>query len=393
MKTEAAPEMSRPEWVRSSQDPRTLRNLTLSSSILALILGGCAQYAPFDSVGSVRAQATQRLGDGSEVRVPFELDAEVLAVLAERYKPHPNELRRVEQVLDLIFGRVGLKYSLVPTRSAVETFRAAEGNCLSFVNLFVGIARRMRLNPFYVEVTDYSRWSYRDGQVVSQGHIVAGMFVRGELKTYDFLPYRSKSYRSFQPIDDLTATAHFYNNLGAEALMAGDLETARHNLEVAQKVAPSFVKAINNLGVLLGRYGRFEEARETFLRGLAIEPEDVALVTNLASVDVRLGRADEARELFTRIEGMNNSNPYFFLYQGESALAAGDLEKAGRLMAEALRRDTESPEVHVGLVKFYLASGDLVRARHHLGRALKLDATHQEALRYAAMLDRGAPSQ
>jgi Tfp pilus assembly protein PilF len=57
-------------------------------------------------------------------------------------------------------------------------------------------------------------------------------------------------------------------------------------------------------------------------------------------------------------------------------------------MAKALRQNTELPEVHVGLVKVYMALGELEKARHHLERALQLDATQEEALRYARLLGR-----
>ena len=55
-------------------------------------------------------------------------------------------------------------------------------------------------------------------------------------------------------------------------------------------------------------------------------------------------------------------------------------------MRQALRRESELPEVHVGLAKVFLAAGDLESARHHIDRALKLDATHTEARRFAALL-------
>ena len=71
---------------------------------------------------------------------------------------------------------------------------------IAVVNLFVGMAREVRLNPFYVEVTDFQRGSYRDGVVVSQGHIVAGMSVDGQLTTFDFLPYQAKAYRDFREL-------------------------------------------------------------------------------------------------------------------------------------------------------------------------------------------------
>jgi Flp pilus assembly protein TadD len=367
--------------------PRTsrLRPFALGASVLAAL--ACSQYRPFDSEGAVRSKAAERLSSSqsANIRVPFALSEPILEVLRES-RPNPNELRRVEWVLDFIFGRLNLRYSLLPTRDAVGTYAAQEGNCLSFVNLFVGIARQRRLNPFYVEVADYQKWSYRDGSVLSQGHIVAGMYVKNELKTYDFLPYRPKSYRSFNPIDDLQATAHFYNNLGAEALLEGNLDRAEEHLRLANQIAPDFVKAVNNLGVLLARRHRTDEAAALYQEGLALAPDDVALLSNLAALYQRAGRAEEAAALLSRMESVHNTNPFFFLYQAEVALANGQNGRAGDLLVEALRLDSEAPEIHLGLVKLYLALGDLERARHHLGRTLKLDATNREALRYAALL-------
>jgi Flp pilus assembly protein TadD len=361
---------------------------------LALALGACSQYQPFDSVAHLRGLYGERVDPraAEAIEIPFALNGEIRSVLDERYKPAPNELRRVEQVLDFIFRRVDLRYAQTPTRNARETYRAREGNCLSFVNLFVGVARHQRMNPFYVEVTDYQRWNYKEGMVISRGHIVAGMYVKGELKTYDFLPYRPKAYRDFKPIEDLTAAAHFYNNLGAEALMEGDLERALALLRTAHQIAPDFVKAANNLGVAHARSGDLGEAVETYRAGLESDPKDVALLTNLARAYQLLGRLDEASATLSQIEGENTTNPYFYVYQGELALARGEIQAALDYMAEALRRDSELPEVHLGLVKVYLESGNLERARHHLSRALRLDATNPEARRFAALLSAASDS-
>src|SRR4029079_3357108 len=133
-------------------------------------------------------------------------------------------------------------YELQPTRTAIETFHARKGNCLSFVNLFVGLARENHFNPFYGEVTDYQKWSHQAGMVVSQGHIVAGMYLDGELKTYDFLPNRPKAYRAFHPLDDSQAAGHYYNHICAEALLQGDLPRARQLIETASRIAPGFPK-------------------------------------------------------------------------------------------------------------------------------------------------------
>ena len=369
---------------------RALRRPRHLAALLAVgcVPVACVQYQDFDSAGHLRQQFTQRAGPdrAAGIEVPYEVTAELSSVLEQRMRQAPSERSKINEVLRFIFEDLDLRYSLTPTRNAVQTFETQQGNCLSFVNLFVGVARDRGLNPFYVEVTDYQKWNHREGMVVSQGHIVAGMYLEGELKTYDFLPYRPKSYRSFKPIDDLTAAAHYYNNLGAEALMAGDLPTALRHLEVATTIAPRFDKGLNNMGVALARSGQSDAALEWYGKGLEIDPENPMILTNLTRLYQQTGRAREADELLARLEASNESNPFFFVYQGEIALSRGENEKAIAYMTRALRQDSEIPEVHVGFVKVYVALGELDKAKHHLERALKLDATNQDALAYAKLI-------
>lgn len=357
---------------------------------LAFAAGCSTLPAPrnFDSTTYLQQQYAERLGPetAGRLRVPFEIEAAIVEAAEGRVNRGASERTRVQQVSDFIFGYVGLDYALTPTRSAVETFRHRQGNCLSFVNLFVGLGREYRLAPFYVEVEDYQRWNYSQGTVVSRGHIVAGLRVDGKLETFDFLPYRAKSYRSFQPIDDLKAAAHYFNNLAAEALLREDLERASELAEIAVGLAPWFDKALNNLGVTLLRRGEADAALEVLVRGLEQDPKNVALLTNAARVYQSLGRASEADEILSRLEQSHESSPFFFIYRAEAALAAGDFEAALDSMRQAFRRGSEIPEVHVGLAKVYLALGEREKALHHVERALRLDATHDEARKFAAML-------
>lgn len=353
------------------------------------LVAGCATQSPtFDSVSHLREEFSERtdLAAPEDILVPFELDEDLVALLDATMKPAPRETYRLEQVNDFIFRKLQLQYALRPTRNAMETYRAREGNCLSFVNLFIGVARHNRLAPFYVEVVDQQRWRHQNGMVLSQGHIVAGMYVSGELRTFDFLPYTPKSYKEFKPIDDLTATAHYYNNLAGEALLDDDVEAAEHYLAIATDLVPTFEKALNNLGVVLARKGEYDKALEAYHRGLESDASNVPILTNLARLYQLMGRLDDAEEVLSRIEGVRITNPFYFVYRGELALANGDAPRALEYLRDALRIDTEIPEIHVGLVKTYMALGDLEKARHYLERALRLDATHPEARELARML-------
>ncbi len=362
------------------------KRLILAAAVSTL--AACSTYQPLDTEKMLSEDLDTLVDPELQALliVPYELDDSVRESIRGRVNPAASERRRSEAIQDFIFGNLDLQYALTPTRDAVATYHMAQGNCLSFVNLFVGIGREMRLNPFYVEVEDYQRWNYQDGVVVSRGHIVAGMYIDGELSTFDFLPYRPKSYKEFKPISDVWATAHYYNNLGAEALMDERLEEAGRFLEIAHQLSPTFDKAINNLGIVRMRNGDVEGAIELYERGREIHPEDVPILSNLTRAYQQNGQVEEADELLDYLEKVNQTNPFFFVYRGDVALANGDTVTALEYMRKAYTTDTELPEVHVGLARVYLAIGKTKEAQHHIERALKLDATHEEARKYAAML-------
>lgn len=370
-----------------------LRTRRAGIALAAALTTACTGYVPFSGTQVLTSEFERRLGTtwSEDVVVPFAVTDHLRAAIDQRISPAGSESRRRDAVLDFIFGWVNLEYALTPTRTATETFDARLGNCLSFVNLFVAVGRERRLNPFFVEVEDYQRWNYQEGVVISRGHIVGGMYVNGEMATYDFLPYRPKSYRDFEPITDLAATGHYYNNLGAEALMANELDAAEKWLNIAVRLTPDFDKAINNRGVLLLRRSRVEEAARVYEEGLDLHPQSVPLMTNLVRAYQLLGMHDRAGVLLDTLEELNLASPFFYIYRGDAALAAGDSVLALDYMRRALRADPELPEVHVGLVRVYLSTGKMREARHHVERALRLDATHDEARKYAALLDRQAP--
>ena len=364
--------------------------LLLATALCGAVLA-CSGIPAFEADQYFEDQIAAKLGPEmmAGVAIPYRIDERIAAEILGRVNPAASQKKQVDQILDIIFGQVGLQYSLQPTRDAIGTWEAEEGNCLSFVHLFVGIARAKRLNPSYVEVEDYHRWSYESGTVISRGHIVAGLTVDGSLETYDFLPYRAKSYRAFKPIDDLTAMAHHYNNLGAESLLSGDLEAAGHNLQIAHRLDPEFVKGANNLGVWHLRRHELEAARHLFEAARLIEPENVPILNNLARTYQRLGDREQTSAVMAVLEEVDDANPFFYLYKGSLALHDGDFDAALEHLRHALRLDPEIPELHVGLAKIFLAQGDMKRAGHHIGRALRLDATHAEARKYAALIERG----
>ncbi len=370
--------------------------------LVALVLS-CAQIEPFDSVSFVQERLTTESGlsnaEAQRVEVPFDLPLEVKEELAPLLSKNGSKRFRAERAQDYILHELPLRYSLRPTRDAVSTLRAKEGNCLSYAHLFIAITREQGLNSFYVEVHDRQRFVYRDRSVISQGHIAAGLrfgdtpTLQEGISLYEHLPYRAPgaqpTYRRRREIDDLTATAHHYNNLGAEALLDGNLTRAEELLRLATKVDPTFVSGLSNLGICLTRQERLEEAIEIYSQGLQVEPDNPILISNLARAHQLAGNLGEADLLLAQLEEIDHANPFFYVYRGYQALDQGEMTLALDYMREAFKRSTKIPEVHLGLAEVYFALGNLESARFHSQRALRLDATHEEARRFAVMLAPG----
>lgn len=81
------------------------------------------------------------------------LTPEMIAFLDRNVDRSRNQHAELKQLLHAVLqsGRFELVYDDV-TRTAEETFRDRRGNCLSFTNLFVALARNLGLDARFQEV-------------------------------------------------------------------------------------------------------------------------------------------------------------------------------------------------------------------------------------------------
>ena len=288
------------------------------------------------------AQGGRRPGGGAD-RGPLRARRRRSAPRSSACRRSPARLRRVNQVNDFIFDGLKLQYCLTPTKNAVDTYRTRSGNCLSFVNLFVGVAREMGLNPYYVEVTDLQKWNHREGMVVSQGHIVAGMYIDGELHTFDFLPYRAEGLQGVQADrrpDRRGPLLQQPRRRGAARRRPRPRpRAARHR----HPHRPPLRQGDQQPGRGPGAAGEPEKALETYQRGLADQPRQLdAPGQHGARPPAARPRRRGRPALLAKVEAENTTNPFFFVYEGEVALGRGETAKARRLHGAAPSASTAS---------------------------------------------------
>ncbi len=315
--------------------------------------------------------------DGS--RVPEE--SEILALspemgrfLARRIRPGLVRQARLQELIDVIFSPEGLEitYGNTRTRTAEETFKARNGNCLSFTVLFVAMARHLGLNAYFREVDEVTSWDQRGNVVVTGRHMYAEVEADNGLTQVDFLPGTGKVYRSTRRIRTPRVYAHFYSNLGVERLTAGGPVEAVALFERALDNDARFSQALVNLGVAYRRLGDAARAEESFLRALEVDPGEMAAATNLAALYLGRGRQAEAEPWLERVGGYLRRNPFHHFRLGLRAAQQEDLKAASAHIREAIRRRPEEAFFHLELARVLERIGRHEEARASLQRALAL---------------------
>jgi Flp pilus assembly protein TadD len=301
------------------------------------------------------------------------LDAEMREFLAREVsgRDDPTRLRQLlRAVLDGASFRVDYGDD---TRSASATFHARRGNCLSFTNLFVALARESGLRVSYQEVDVPPIWTARDESFVVSRHVNAVVAARNgttQVVDFDMAAFRAAYPR--RAISDARAAAHYYSNLGVERLEADDAEGAFAHFAHALALDRTLAQAWINLGAWYRRQGDATRAEASYLEALRIDPRELVAMSNLSTLHARSGNAELAQWYERRAANFRLQNPYYRYERARVAYLAGDFSGAARQLREALRRSGADPAFYSLLGMSYRELGRRDDARAAFSRALEL---------------------
>ncbi len=303
---------------------------------------------------------------------PLAMTEEMRTFFEEKVDRRAPPRQRVQLILSALFDEDGVAFTYRnETRSAAETYARRSGDCLSFTNLFIAVARHFDLPARYREVDIAPNWSQRGSIVVFNRHLnsMVGAGSRGYV--IDLIPQINRIEVAGRIITDERGFAHYYNNKGAESLAEEDLVLARSYFEKALRYDPeaSFIWA--NLGVVQTHQGNLEEAEESYRRAIKLNKHDMVALTNLVRLLEKEGRREEVPRLQERIKDFRNKNPYYHYSLGEEAFDLGLFDESLHHYKAALRRKSDEPLFHHSMAKAYSQLGDVKKAIEHLKKARK----------------------
>ncbi len=293
-------------------------------------------------------------------------------------------------------GYLSLKYDTDKTMTAAETFGGHQGNCLSFTNLFVALAREDGLDAQYQVVDVPPIWDAADGWVMLNNHINVivhnvrmgmpdqAVFTRDYVVDFNTPDFRGSFPR--QVVDDRVAFSLFYNNRGVEAMRAGDLRGAFANFKLAIEKSRRVAGAWVNLGALYSRQQHYEFAEAAYQHALSVDPDEKSALTNLARLYEKLGDKRLAAEYRARIHSFEDRNPYYHYELAETAYRDGDYDRALSEIKHAisLKRDDHRLYFLEGLIHYRL--GDVADARSAIATAERVSDEADVKERYAGKL-------
>ena len=312
--------------------------------------------------------------------VPFELDPTLKAIAAtaeDRKLPDLTIAKTLalKLLMDEDTDGLGIKYSSNKNYSATEVYKHREANCISFTNLFVGMARSIGLNVNFIEVTEVESFDKVGNNIVYNSHICAVIFRGPNPYVLDFSLRKYPQYHSWRTISDIEAIASFYNNKGSDILIANEslasLDKAETYFIMATKLYPKFAQAYNNLGVLKMRQFEPEEAELMYLKALEIKPGYFAAYNNLSKIYINRGETVKAVSLMKDAIKASPKNIYAYLNLAKIHISLKDYKEAENVLQLALVKKKDFTEARHELGRLMLRTGRSGEAKQQFALALK----------------------
>jgi len=317
------------------------------------------------------------------------ISAEMKDLLDREVIPIRGEKRRLDKIVELIFDRsvVGFDYSSVRTYTASETFNNRSGNCLSYTAMFISMARYAGLNAKFQEVADFSDWDMQGDIVIFSSHMNSIVIVGTKFYEVDFQYRSEKKFWNRKIVSDRRAEAHYFNNIGSEALLKGDLSSAGTLLARSAELDGSFSFAWTNLGVLSKRKGEMEKAETFFLKAILLDKHNHTAKYNLAVIYELKGNIKNAENLRNKIKKILSRNPYFHYRQGITAYGNNNYADSILHFKRAIKRDQKQSEFYTKLSAAYYKLGKLEMAEKYLKKGRKYAETDLEKDKFRKKLE------
>jgi len=327
-------------------------------------------------------------GEGSQVDI-LEVTPEMAAFLDAHMDGVQNRYARMKRLVNAVMGEDN--FELVyddSTRTARETFEERRGNCLSFTNMFVAMARYLDITANYQEVDIPPDWSLAGEAFLFSQHVNVHIDLGAdEIRIVDFNIYDFNTTYERRIISDQRARAHYFSNIGVDHMLAGKTHEAYLNFRQAIAEDQTFTPAWINIGILHRReqYPAFAEA--AFAKALELDQFNPVAMSNLASLYEEAGLTEQAQVYRDWVQSHRMRNPYYRYQLARDAVVSGDYQAAIDHLNYAIRERESESRFYSLLSISYLMSGNKAAAQRWMEKAESVAVEEADRQKYHHKLE------
>jgi Flp pilus assembly protein TadD len=277
------------------------------------------------------------------------------------------------------------------TRTAQETFLDQRGNCLSFTSMFVAMSRYLGLEANFQEVIVPPDWSVKGSTLILSKHVNVHVNMdAGDARRHQIVDFNMYDFRSsydMHIVSDRRGRAHYFNNMGVERMLEGNIPMALANFRESLREDKSFTPAWVNLGILYSREDYPQHAEAAYLIALEADSSNLVAMSNLAGLYEQQGHSELAAQYQLRIESHRMRNPYYRYQLARTAFEEGEYTAAIDHLKFAVRKNKHDDSFYFLMSLSYLNSGDRESAQRWMRKAEEVAEMDADKKKYHNKID------
>lgn len=315
----------------------------------------------------------------------FAISDEMKLYVRERLDPMPSASKKVKRLVQDLFDPnvLNIQYKAGANISAQEVFEHGSANCLSLTLLSYILAREAELNATLMDVKVQENWTFSQGVSLLNGHVnlkvngeraisSVNLSMEADSMTIDFLPMlRSKTLGS-RPLTKKEFLALYYNNRGADALLAKNYDLSYAYFKAATKNGPYLSSTWGNLAGLYSRMGYFTEAERLYNISAQLDPNNLNTQENLAVLYTKTERQEQADIMLDKIHRKRLDNPYYHAMLAREDYENGKYLASIQKLKKAIHLNNTEHLFLFDMARSHLRLNNYHRANTYLKRAKRL---------------------
>lgn len=341
------------------------------ASCKAIVIGLVLASAGCATSGASTRTLTQRWLDdaragGLHLEDPLTLSPEVRARVKQHLTYEGTEKARMLRLVRYLGDADGLAFRYHPQQSlsAERAFFARQGDCMSYANLYVALARLMDVSVRFVRITQLPVTWESQGRFFESSHMAVAFGREAawdQSLVIDFGNTHTAPWRFalYDDVPDELAFVLFQNNVAVEKMVGGEVVEAERILRFLLGRSPDVPEVHNNLGLALLQAGRVTEAMEVLQAGVQRFPRFRPLYANAVQAARRLGDVQLAESLQHRGRALLEDDPSWNFNEGLRSYQGHAFLEAAVRFEKALSADPDNVRLLAWTARAHLAAGQL----------------------------------